>query len=106
MPLGRSYSLESLAVLPSSFMISEITPAEREEIDAGLSVAAAAQDPSSFGPLGKEMARSQKIALSGLKIDKGLHSCGKIDGGDSGGGAGLGRARWPDQRAASTGSET
>ena len=41
-----------------------------------------------FGSLGKEMARSQKIALSGLGIDKGLHSCSKIEkGGDSGGGA-------------------
>lgn len=54
-------------------MISEITPAGREEIDAGLSVTAAAQDPSSFGSRGKEMARSHKIALSGLGIDKGLH---------------------------------
>jgi hypothetical protein len=72
-------------------MISEITSAGREESDAGLSVTAAAQDPSSFGSLGKEMARSQKIALSVLGINKGLHSCGTIEDGNSGGGA------WPGQ---------
>jgi hypothetical protein len=84
-------------------MISEITPAGREEIDAGLSVTAAAQDPSSFGSRGKEMARSHKIALSGLVIDKGLHSCGKIDGGDSGGECWPGKGQMAGLK---TGSET
>jgi hypothetical protein len=42
------------------------------------------------------MARSQKIALSGLGIDKGLHSCSKIE-------------KWPGQgqmAGLKTGSET
>jgi len=66
-------------------------------------VTAAAQDPSSFGSRGKGMARSQKIALSGRGIDKGLHSCGTIEGGDSGDGT------WPGQgqmAGLKTGSET
>jgi hypothetical protein len=50
------------------------------------------------------MARSQKIALSGLGIDKGLHSCSKIEkGGDSGGGAWPGRGQMAGLK---TGSET